>query len=57
MELGESLEEVAACEMVEETRLTPVVNTCYDPFSGQALSDKDPHRDDMYNVVTAYICT
>lgn len=57
MELGESLEEVAACEMVEETRLTPVVITCYDPFSGQALSDKDPHRDDVYNVVTAYICT
>lgn len=50
MELGESLEEVAAREMVKETVLTPVAST----FSG---CYKDPHGNEVHNVVTAYICT
>lgn len=56
MDLGESLEEVAAREMVEETGLTANKLTLLHLFSGKALYYQYPHGDEVYNVVAAYTC-
>lgn len=57
MELGETLEEVAEREMLEETGLKPIQLNFYKTFSGQDFYYKYPHGDEVYNVVTAFICT
>lgn len=57
MELGESLEEVAQREMQEETGLTPHHLTLFHTFSGKPLYYKYPHGDEVYNVVSAFVCT
>ena len=57
MELGETLEEVAEREMLEETGLKPLKLDFYKTFSGQDFYYKYPHGDEVYNVVTAFICT
>ena len=56
MELGESLEEVAEREMVEETGLIPTSLDFFKTFSGKDFYYKYPHGDEVYNVVTAFIC-
>jgi len=56
MELGESLEEVAEREMVEETGLIPISLDLLKTFSGKDFYYKYPHGDEVYNVVTAFIC-
>ncbi|WP_339176291.1 NUDIX hydrolase [Solibacillus sp. FSL R5-0691] len=56
MELGESLEEVAVREMEEETGLTPTRLVLFRTFSGKEFYYKYPHGDEVYNVVTAFIC-
>lgn len=57
MELGETLEEVAVREMLEETGLKPLQLDFYKTFSGQDFYYKYPHGDEVFNVVTAFICT
>ncbi|MEK4385766.1 NUDIX hydrolase [Solibacillus sp. FSL W7-1464] len=56
MELGESLEEVAVREMEEETGLTPIRLELFRTFSGKEFYYKYPYGDEVYNVVTAFIC-
>lgn len=56
MELGESLEEVAVREMEEETGLTPTRLELFRTFSCKEFYYKYPHGDEVYNVVTAFIC-
>lgn len=56
MELGESLEEVATREMEEETGLIPARLELLKTFSGKDFYYKYPHGDEVYNVVTAFIC-
>ena len=56
MELGETLEEVAKREMLEETGLKPTQLAFYKTFSGPNFYYKYPHGDEVYNVVTAFIC-
>ena len=56
MELGESLEEVAQREMFEETGLHAPQLEFFKTFSGKDFYYKYPHGDEVYNVVTAYIC-
>ncbi|TFB19504.1 NUDIX domain-containing protein [Filobacillus milosensis] len=57
MELGESLEEVAKREMIEETGLTPDNLTLLNVFSGEEQYYKLPHGDELYNVTANYLCT
>lgn len=57
MELGESLEEVAQREMYEETGLKANRLQLFKTFSGKDFYYKYPHGDEVYNVVTAFICT
>lgn len=56
MDLGESLEEVASREMEEETGLVPAQLDLFLTFSGKDFYYQYPHGDEVYNVVTAYIC-
>ncbi|AWB45678.1 ADP-ribose pyrophosphatase [Paenibacillus sp. CAA11] len=57
MEPGETLEEVAIRELLEETGLKAKSLELFHIFSGQELYYKYPHGDEVYNVVTAYVCT
>ena len=56
MELGESLEEAAGREMAEETGMTPVLLEFIHTFSGRDFYYRYPHGDEVYNVVSAYLC-
>ncbi|MEI5907004.1 NUDIX hydrolase [Bacillus spongiae] len=56
LEIGETLEEVAKRELQEETGLIANNLTLFKVFSGQEVYYKYPHGDEVYNVVTAYIC-
>lgn len=56
MELGEELREVASRELYEEVGLTANQLELFDVFSGPDLYYKYPNGDEVYNVVTAYIC-
>jgi 8-oxo-dGTP pyrophosphatase MutT (NUDIX family) len=57
MELGETLEEAAKRELFEETGLEARNLELFDIFSGKDLYYKYPHGDEVYNVVTAYVCS
>jgi 8-oxo-dGTP pyrophosphatase MutT (NUDIX family) len=57
MEPGETLEEVAKRELFEETGLEARSLELLHIFSGKDLYYKYPHGDEVYNVVTAYVCT
>jgi len=57
LELGESLEQAAKRELLEETGLVAKNLTLFNVFSGEDFYYKYPHGDEVYNVVTAYICT
>ena len=56
MEIGESLEEVAQREMLEETGLQALQLEFFKTFSGKDFYYRYPHGDEVYNVVTAFIC-
>ncbi|CAG7652124.1 hypothetical protein PAESOLCIP111_06462 [Paenibacillus solanacearum] len=56
MELGETLEEVAARELFEETGLKSRSLERFHVFSGKDLYYQYPNGDEVYNVVTAYLC-
>jgi 8-oxo-dGTP pyrophosphatase MutT (NUDIX family) len=56
MEPGESLEETARREVLEETGLRAEELELFDVFSGKELYYKYPHGDEVYNVVTVYTC-
>lgn len=56
LEIGESLEQVAKRELLEETGLTANKLELFNVYSGEQLYYKYPHGDEVYNVVTAYIC-
>jgi 8-oxo-dGTP pyrophosphatase MutT (NUDIX family) len=57
MEPGEALTEVARRELFEETGLIASTLTLFDVFSGPELYYQYPHGDEVYNVVTAYVCS
>ncbi|ATP40929.1 ADP-ribose pyrophosphatase [Solibacillus sp. R5-41] len=56
MELGENLEEVALREMLEETGLIANNLELLTTFSGQDFYYQYPHGDEVYNVLTAFVC-
>lgn len=56
MEPGETLEEVAERELLEETGLTAKELTFLKILSGKDFYYKYPHGDEAYNVIAAYIC-
>lgn len=56
MDLGESLQEVAQRELLEETGLVAKSMTLVNVYSGEEFYYKYPHGDQVYNVVATYIC-
>lgn len=56
LELGESLEQVAKRELYEETGLVAHEINVFNVYSGDKFYYKYPHGDEVYNVVTAFIC-
>lgn len=56
LEPGESLTDVAKRELFEETGLIANSLQLFDVFSGNEFYYKYPHGDEVYNVVTAYLC-
>ena len=56
LEIGESLEQVAKRELHEETGLIANILSLFNVYSGEDFYYKYPHGDEVYNVVTAYIC-
>ncbi|WP_088012773.1 NUDIX hydrolase [Gottfriedia acidiceleris] len=57
LELGENLEEVAKRELKEETGITALNLKFFNIFSGKEFYYKYPHGDEVYNVISTYICT
>ncbi|MFJ7826073.1 NUDIX hydrolase [Psychrobacillus sp. NPDC096623] len=56
LEMGESLEQAAKRELLEETGLVANKLELLNVYSGEKFYYKYPHGDEVYNVVTAYIC-
>jgi len=56
LELGETLEQVAKRELYEETGLVANDIKLFNVYSGDKFYYKYPHGDEVYNVVTAFIC-
>ncbi|RND01190.1 NUDIX hydrolase [Lysinibacillus halotolerans] len=56
LEIGETLEQVAKRELFEETGLIANQLKLFNVYSGENFYYKYPHGDEVYNVVTAYIC-
>lgn len=57
MEPGETLEEVAKRELFEETGLVARSLEFFKVFSGKELYYMYPHGDEVYNVISAYVCS
>ncbi|WP_318618293.1 NUDIX hydrolase [Sporosarcina sp. YIM B06819] len=57
MEPGETLKEVAKRELYEETNLVAKNLTLFNVYSGEEFYYKYPHGDEVYNVITTFICT
>jgi 8-oxo-dGTP pyrophosphatase MutT (NUDIX family) len=57
LEMGETLEEVAKRELYEETGLIANNLEFFNLFSGKEFYYKYPHGDEVYNVISTYICT
>ncbi|WP_166243050.1 NUDIX hydrolase [Paenibacillus turpanensis] len=57
LELGESLEEAAARELLEEAGLTAEKFTFVTVLSGKEMYFKYPHGDEVYNVLAVYEAT
>ena len=53
---GETLEQAAARELIEETGLTANRLELFNVYSGNDFYYKYPHGDEVYNVISAYIC-
>ncbi|MFY3791349.1 NUDIX hydrolase [Ureibacillus sp. MALMAid1270] len=56
LELGETLEQAAKRELYEETGLIANKLELFNVYSGEEFYYKYPHGDEVYNVVSAYIC-
>lgn len=56
LEIGETLEEVAKRELHEETGLIANELEFFNMFSGKEFYYKYPHGDEVYNVISTYIC-
>ncbi|MGA4722113.1 NUDIX hydrolase [Fictibacillus nanhaiensis] len=56
LEIGETLEQVAKRELFEETGLIANNLILFNVFSGQDFYYKYPHGDEVYNVVSAFVC-
>lgn len=56
LEMGETLEQAAKRELLEETGLVANKLELFNVYSGEEFYYKYPHGDEVYNVVTAYIC-
>jgi 8-oxo-dGTP pyrophosphatase MutT (NUDIX family) len=56
LEPGEKLENTAKRELQEETGLNAKHLQLFNTFSGEEFYNKYPHGDEVYNVVTSYIC-
>lgn len=56
LELGETFEEAAARELKEETGLIAKSLTLFNLFSGKEFHYIYPNGDEVYNVVSSYIC-
>ena len=56
LEMGESLKQVAKRELFEETGLVANKLELFNVYSGEKFYYKYPHGDEVYNVITAYIC-
>lgn len=57
IELGETLEQVAKRELFEETGLVAKRLELFQVYSGEEFYYKYPHGDEVYNVVSVYICS
>ncbi|WP_232695821.1 NUDIX hydrolase [Brevibacillus daliensis] len=57
MDLGESLEETAKREVLEETGVTITTMEMFGVFSGEELHYTYPHGDEVYNVDVTFIST
>ncbi|USK90823.1 NUDIX hydrolase [Rossellomorea marisflavi] len=57
MEPGETLQEVAQRELYEETGLQAGCLHLWNIYSGQEFYYRYQHGDEVYNVVTAYLCS
>ncbi|GAB2537679.1 NUDIX hydrolase [Gracilibacillus alcaliphilus] len=56
LELDENLEQTAKRELFEETGLTANQLTLFNVYSGEDFYYKYPHGDEVYNVISAYLC-
>ena len=56
LEMGEALEQAAKRELLEETGLMANKLELFNVYSGEEFYYKYPHGDEVYNVVTVYIC-
>lgn len=56
LEPGETLEDVAKRELMEETGLLAKRLTYFKTFFGEDYYYKYPNGDEVYNVITAYVC-
>ncbi|HWI49756.1 MAG TPA: NUDIX hydrolase [Rummeliibacillus sp.] len=57
LEPGETLEEAAKRELFEETGLEAKALTLFKVFSGEEFYYQYPHGDEVYNVISTFICT
>jgi 8-oxo-dGTP pyrophosphatase MutT (NUDIX family) len=57
LEMGETLEEVAKRELHEETGLIANKLEFFNLFSGKEFYYKYPNGDEVFNVISTYICT
>jgi 8-oxo-dGTP pyrophosphatase MutT (NUDIX family) len=57
MEIGESVEEAARREVLEETGLTVGEMTLYTVFSGKEFYFQYPNGDEVYNVIVTFTST
>ncbi|WP_102690976.1 NUDIX hydrolase [Rummeliibacillus pycnus] len=56
LEPGETLEQAAKRELKEETGLFANTVTLFKVFSGEEFYYQYPHGDEVYNVISTYIC-
>ncbi|TMU85881.1 NUDIX hydrolase [Bacillus sp. BHET2] len=57
LEIGETLEQVAIRELFEETGLKANKLKLFNVYSGENFYYKYPHGDEVYNVISAYVCS
>ncbi|KHF38731.1 NUDIX hydrolase [Halalkalibacter okhensis] len=55
MEMGESVEDAARREILEETGLTVGEMTLYNVFSGKEFYFQYPNGDEVYNVIVTFL--